>query len=80
MIVYDVHNDAQSSLMQSLNGLFKLGNPQAGNVRIRSIGTFWNVVVLGIISPIVLWLIELRLVDAFGGVIVNRQELNMRHA
>ena len=78
VIVHHVHNDAYAVGVERLYHLLHLAYARCRVVRIGGIAAFGNIVILGIVAPIVEVGVEFRLVD--GGVIVRRQNLYMRDA
>ncbi|MNM49432.1 hypothetical protein D3C81_604380 [compost metagenome] len=66
MIVYHVHNDAKTMIVQSLNQLFQLANTNFRLIRICRVGAFRNVVIFRVITPIILGNIKAGLVHTLG--------------
>ncbi|MNV36763.1 hypothetical protein D3C71_1282520 [compost metagenome] len=80
MIVDDIHNNTHSTVMKALDQLLELPDSGRRFIRIGGIRALRNVIVLRIISPIVVGEVELRLIHAFRGVIIHRQQLHMSNA
>ncbi|MNC12840.1 hypothetical protein D3C75_605660 [compost metagenome] len=65
--------------MQRLDHGFELGNTQTRQIRVRCIRALRRIVILRIISPVIVRLIQLGLIHALCGEVIDRQQLNMRH-
>ena len=70
MVINDVHNDADTPVVQSLNHLLEFLDSDLAVIRVRRIRAFRNIVVDRVIAPVILRLVELCFVN--GAVIIHR--------
>ena len=77
MIIHDIHNHPDARPMQRHYHLFKLADAHIGFIRVGGIRTFGNIIILRIISPVILRLVELGLIDRRE--IERRQQMYMSY-
>ena len=78
MIVYDVHDDTDTVIMQPFDHLLHFADANRAVIGVAGIGSFWNIIVHRIIAPVILRLFEVAFVHA--AKVVNRQQMKVRNA
>ena len=73
MVVDDVKDDAYASAVEGLYHLFEFAYAHVGAGGIGAVAAFGDVVVEGVVAPVVLWTLGVALVD--GVVVVAREYL-----
>ena len=74
MIVDDIEDNTDADFVQGLHHLFEFANARGRIVGVGGIAALRHVIVDRVIPPIVLWLVEARLIH--GTVVVGRQDMD----
>ncbi len=63
VVIHHVEDNTYASLVESLYHLFKLTNTGLGVIRVRRVRTLGNVIVHGVVAPVVLIVLQTSLVN-----------------
>ena len=78
MVIHNIENDTDTSLVECLHHLLELTNTRSRVIRIGRVRTIRNIIILRIIPPVVLILAQFRFVHR--GIVIGRQQMNMSHS
>ena len=78
MVIHHIQNNTDTSFVQSLHHLLEFADTNIRLIRVSGIRAVRYIVVLRIISPIILVLVQLCLIN--GGIVIRRKEMYMCHS